>query len=629
MTRLTRTLAGWALAVLFSFYPPLCFGAAPDPGQPGPYPVASQDYNFGLTAFTPPALVSATTGKLLGPNELDGRVYYPKGIDDKVSALPTGRMPLVVFVHGRHGTSYNVTTGATTSGWPPPAGSAQIPSYAGYDYAGALLASHGYVVVSIGANGINFFDNATADRGMLARAQLIQKNLDLWSVIATTGGPPLAGSALDPFGTKFAGRIDMADIATMGHSRGGEGVMAHYVYNLAQPKPYAIKAVFAIAPVDYNRYVVNGAPIATILPYCDGDVSDNQGTHFFDDARYNVPGDPAPKYNFTVMGANHDYYNTVWDNFLFRPIPGSALSPGAADDWQGTPDWQVDPFASQLAPANHRLTSAQQEGTGAALMGAFFRTYLTNGADVGGSPQFLPFLKGDAPPPPSALTTELFQTYHAPDTAAARQDIGRFLSAAELTTNVLGGAVLPVGLAPYTLAGGAPYNATGGPYVGPPTLAQFALPGQPSARQPGNTPSLYATQVGGLRQLELGWSRPGASLEERIPQGARDFSSFSALSFRAALNFTDWRNYSPFADFDVVLTDTAGRAAAVPVSAWSKALAYPPGKIARLPKIEMNGVRIPLSAFKGMDLSAVASVKLVFDRQPSGAVLLTDLAVSD
>jgi len=198
-----------------------------------------------------------------------------------------------------------------------------------------------------------------------------------------------------------------------------------------------------------------------------------------------------------------------------------------------------------------------------------------------------------------------------------------------VTTNVLGGAVLPVGLAPYTLAGGAPYNATGGPYVGPPTLAQFALPGQPSARQPGNTPSLYATQVGGLRQLELGWSRPGASLEERIPQGARDFSSFSALSFRAALNFTDWRNYSPFADFDVVLTDTAGRAAAVPVSAWSKALAYPPGKIARLPKVEMNGVRIPLSAFKGMDLSAVASVKLVFDRQPSGAVLLTDLAVSD
>ena len=599
-----------------------------DPGKPGPYAVTSQDYNFGLAAFTPPSLVSATTGVSLGPNELDGRVYYPKGVDDRTSALPAGKMPLIVFMHGRHGTSYNVATGASTSGWPPPAGSVQIPSYAGYDYIGNLLASYGYVVVSIGVNGINFFDNSTYDLGMKARAETLQKNLDMWSVISTTGGPPLAGSPLDPFGTKFAGKVDMTNIGTMGHSRGGEGVMAHYVYNLAQPHPYPIKAVFAIAPVDYNRYVVNNAAIAVILPYCDGDVSDNQGTHFFDDARYNVPGDPTPKFLFTVMGANHDYFNTVWDNNVFLPYPGSTLSPGAADDWQGTPDWQVDPFASQLVPSNHRLNSAQQEGTGAAYMGAFFRTYITNGTSVGGETQFLPFMKGDAPIPPSALTTELFETYHAPD-PAARRDIGRFQTAGELSANVLGGSVIATGLSPYALAGGAPYAPFGGTYVGPPTLAQFALPGQPAARQPGNTPSLYAPQVGGLSQLDLGWSAPGASLEERIPAGAGDFTPYKVLTFRTALNFTDWRNFMPLADFDVLLTDTAGRSAYTPVSAWSKALVYPPGRIARLPKVEMNGVRIPLSTFAGVDLSHIVSVKLVFDRQPMGALLLTDLALSD
>lgn len=632
MTHLTHTFKGWMLAVLAALC--LAAGAAPagradtDPGKPGPYAVTSQDYNFGLDAYTPPALVSATTGKPLGPNELDGRVYYPRGIDDRISALPAGKMPLIVFVHGRHGTSYNVTTGATTSGWPPPAGSVQIPSYAGYDYIGSLLASYGYVVVSIGVNGINFFDNGTADRGMVARAEVLQKNLDMWSVISTTGGPPLPGSPLDPFGAKFAGKVDMTNIGTMGHSRGGEGVMVHYVYNSMQPKPYAVKAVFAIAPVDYNRYVVNNAPIAVILPYCDGDVSDNQGTHFFDDARYSVPGDPAPKYNFTVMGANHDYYNTVWDNNLFLPFPGSTVSPGAADDWQGTPDWQVDPFASQLVPTNHRLNSLQQQGTGSAYMGAFFRTYITNGTSVGGETQFLPFLKGDAAPPPSALTTELFETYHAPD-SAARRDIGRYLSPSELTANVLGGSVIATGLSPYTLAGGAPYAAPGGAYTGPPTLAQFALPGQPAARQPGDTPSLYALQVGGLSQLELGWSAPGASLEERIPAGAGNFTPFTVLTFRAALNFTDWRNFMAIADFDVQLTDGAGRTASTPVSSWSKALAYPPGRITRLPKVEMNGVRIPLSAFTGVDLSRIVSVKLVFDRQPMGAILLTDLALSD
>ncbi len=592
-----------------------------DPAKPGPYATTTQDYNFGLAAYTPPALVSATTGLPLGPNELDGRVYYPKGIDDGTSLLPAGKLPLIVFMHGRHSTSYSLTTGKTTSGWPPPAGSVQIPSYQGYDYIGTLLASYGYVVVSIGVNGINFFDNSTSDLGMLARAQTLQKNLDMWSVISSTGGPPLPGSTLDPFGTKFAGKVDMNNIGTMGHSRGGEGVMAHYVYNLAQPKPYAVKAVFAIAPVDFNRYIVNNAPIAVILPYCDGDVSDNQGTHFFDDARYNVPGDPTAKYLFTVMGADHNLFNTIWDPAF--------LVPASADDWLGTPGGLVDPFASPTARGNHRLNSVQQEGTGAVYMGAFFRTYLTNGTSIGGETQFLPFMKGDAPPPPSALTTELFETYHAPDLPAVRRDISRFLSTRELSTNVVGGTVTETGLFPYTLAGGAPYNVAGGPYAGPPTLALFPLPNQPGARQPGNAVSSRATNMGGLRQLEIGWSRPGAFLDNAIPAGAGDFTPFSVLTFRTALNFTDGRNFTAYDDFDVQLTDSAGKSASTPVSAWSKALSYPPGKIARLPKVGLAGVRIPLAAFQGVDLSRIVSVKYVFDRQATGAILLTGLSLSD
>jgi hypothetical protein len=189
--------------------------------------------------------------------------------------------------------------------------------------------------------------------------------------------------------------------------------------------------------------------------------------------------------------------------------------------------------------------------------------------------------------------------------------------------------VTATGLSPYALVGGAPPNPAGGPYTGPPTPAVFALPGQPAARQPGDTPSLYATNKGGLSQLSLGWSKPGASLENAVPPGGRDFSAFSVLTFRAAVNFTDYRNTLPQDDFDVTLTDGHGRSASTPVSAWSRALLYPPGQITRLPKVELNGVRIPLSAFRGVDLADIASVRLVFDRQPMGALLLTDLAVSD
>lgn len=621
--------------------------AASDPGTPGPYPVATQDYllhttddpagtGSSLAIYQPPDLKSTTYPA--ASNELDGRVFYPQGIDDGIAGhKPVGPAPLIVLVHGRHGTSYKTGTTSTTTGWPPPAGSSQIPSYQGYDYEGKLLASWGYVVVSIGVNGINFFDNSSADRGMLARAELIQKNLDMWKIISTTGGAPAPDLSTDnPFGTKFVGKVDMGVIGTMGHSRGGEGVMTHYVYNADTVKnpeataaggpAYPIKAVFAIAPVDYNRYNATNVPIAVILPYCDGDVSDNQGAHFFDDARYAVAGDQAPKFFFTVMGADHDFYNTIWDPAYFPP--------GAADDWLGTPSAGLDPFASLTQPGNHRLSSLQQQGTGAAYMTAFFRTYVGNAA-VPTTTQFLPFLKGDAAPPPSALTNELFETYHAPDTPTTRRDIDRFPAKDPLTTNALGGAVTASGLSPFLVAGGGAYPFTvnsSSAFVntgGPLDLTNFALPGQPAARQPGNTPALYHPEMGGLSQLELGWNSLNASLTFAVPAASANFTPFSVLTFRTAVNFTDYRNTAAYVDFDVVLTDSAGNTAYTPVSAWSKALVYPPGMIVRLPKVELNGVRIPLSAFTGVNLGSITSVKFAFDRQAAGSILMTDLAVSD
>ncbi len=61
----------------------------------------------------------------------------------------------------------------------------------------------------------------------------------------TTGGAP--------FGTRFAGKVDMQNIGTMGHSRAGEGVVRHYNYNIEQGSPYRIKAVLPLAPVDFTR----------------------------------------------------------------------------------------------------------------------------------------------------------------------------------------------------------------------------------------------------------------------------------------------------------------------------------------------------------------------------------------
>ncbi len=169
-------------------------------------------------------------------------------------------------------------------------------------------------------------------------------------------------------------------------------------------------------------------------------MNDLQGVHFFDDARYNVPGYTAPKHTILVMGANHNFYNTVWTPGLFPA--------GTADDWMAfTSGGSTDPHCG-TGTGNQRLTSAQQRGTGLAYITGFFRTY------VGGESQFLPQMAGDAPPPPSAATNNLFVSYHAPDDPSLRRDINRLLTATNLTTNTLGGATSQIGMTPHDLCGG-------------------------------------------------------------------------------------------------------------------------------------------------------------------------------
>src|SRR5678816_3188020 len=387
------------------------FAQVPDPGTPGPLPVTREEYNFGDTAFQP--------SDFPGPVELLASIHYPTN-------LAGGPFPVILFLHGRHATCFSGGGGQFLQ-WPCTNGSQPIPSYKGYDYVSNVLASHGYVVVSVSAHGVNGVVNDVFDLGALARAELMQKHLDLLNTFNTTGGAP--------FGTKFVGKFDLTRVGTMGHSRGGEGVVRHYVLNNSLGAPYGIKAVFPLAPTDFNRDVVNNAALNVLLPYCDGDVADLQGVHFYDDARYNVAGDTAPKHYELVMGANHNFYNTIWS-------PGSSPFPGAANDWLAfVPGGHSDSHCGS-GKTNQRLTEAQQRGTGLAYMTAFFRAY------VGGESQFIPLLTGDAPPPASAQTTNLFVSYHAP--ANVRLDVNRLLNDTNLTTNTLGGAAIQTAPVSYT-----------------------------------------------------------------------------------------------------------------------------------------------------------------------------------
>ena len=230
---------------------------------------------------------------------------------------------MVVFMHGRHNICYNPDNNSLSLEWPcnPPFES--IPNYRGYDYIAKVLASHGFIVVSVSTNGIirsedqqNIFGGRLVpDFGMSARAELLQRHLAIWEELNDDGFVDEVG--FSPFDTRFVGKVDLSNVGTMGHSRGGEGVIRHFILNGEQGSPYRIRAVMPLAPVDFNRFVINNVPTAILLPYCDGDVFELNGVHYYDDTRYNVVNDVAPKHAILVMSvSSHRNINACINKIL-------------------------------------------------------------------------------------------------------------------------------------------------------------------------------------------------------------------------------------------------------------------------------------------------------------------------
>ncbi len=295
---------------------------APDATGTGPNPTATAEYR--LPAEIDPNVIA---GRF---TEVWARVYWPDPLPDN--------SPMLVFLHGNHGTcgtcpggmfiGYQCADGSprsdsgsqyTTTGTCPP-GSVVSPSHEGYGYVADQLASWGYLVVSINVNrGINAAAGITGDSGLnLTRGKMVLKHLWLLSQWNQGTAP-----TPDTLGIDLTGKIDFSNVGTMGHSRGGEGMRAAYEQYRESGSPWpgrigpvTFKAAFEIGPVDgQTSRILNmdGTPWNVILPMCDGDVSDLQGVKPFDRMMRIFTDTPATqKSTFTVWGANHNYFNTEW-----------------------------------------------------------------------------------------------------------------------------------------------------------------------------------------------------------------------------------------------------------------------------------------------------------------------------
>jgi dienelactone hydrolase len=537
-----------------------------DPATPGKYAVRTASYDLGDTAVA----LSGIGGR---PAEIRADVYLPDTV---------GRRPLVLFLHGRHSACYNPTTRETSNTqWPCPEGQRPIDSYTGYEGPARVLASHGYVVVSISANGVNATDNPFSDdRGALARGELVMKHLDLLN--DATHGKGGDQALIDIFN----GRLDMGDIGLMGHSRGGEGVVKAALLNDGRAHPYGIEAVLPLAPTDFARATLPNIPMSVLLPYCDGDVSNQQGQHFYDDTRYADLKERAFQSSLMVMGVNHNFFNTEW-------TPGVAVAP-ASDDWRN----QSDPVCGNTAPS--RLSTSEQYAVGIAYIAGFFRLV------QGGEREFLPLFDGSGGTAASAGRAIVHGVASSP--ASDRRDVATFTSMPD--------SVKIEGSATGAICAGM---NNGSPQSGLPTCATTLT----TAQAPSWTPATYAPNVPSTPVLRFFWTGTSGAVKVSLPADAGDVTRYDALTFRAALD-----EVSSPADLAVTVTDRKGGSATVKVSDVSDALTRFPGTASPLPKTWLRTVRIPLDSLKGIDLEAVRDVK-ISGASASGGTYLADLAFTD
>jgi hypothetical protein len=223
---------------------------------------------------------------------INGRVWFPRG---------PGPFPLVLIVHGNH----------------------KMKSYSdpGYEYLGTLLASRGFITVSVDENFLNEEFGGEND----ARAFVLLEHLKVWQKWNQTHGH------------KFEGKVDMERIALIGHSRGGESVAHAAAFNHLSRYPddanikfnydFNIRSIIAIAPCE-GQYMPAGHPTSiddinylVIQGGHDADVTAFMGLNQFYHIGF-TGNDFFFKSAIYIYRANHSRFNSAWGKVDQEPPLG-------------------------------------------------------------------------------------------------------------------------------------------------------------------------------------------------------------------------------------------------------------------------------------------------------------------
>ncbi|MFF2090293.1 alpha/beta hydrolase [Paenibacillus sp. NPDC058174] len=227
---------------------------------------------------------------------VNGTVWMPEG---------EGEFPLVLIVHGNH--------------------LMEDFSDGGYRYLGELLASRGMIAVSVDENFLNYSAwSGIPDQDFKVRAWMLLKHLQQ---IQTFNEQP---------DSAFYGKVNLEQVALIGHSRGGQAVAMAADRNqwFAEDKSLDsldslhIQSVVALAPtdkeIDDKLAMLQDVNYLTLQGARDADVNSFYGDRQYSRTSFSQETANHFKASLYIAEANHSRFNSDWGT-MDESLPGGLL----------------------------------------------------------------------------------------------------------------------------------------------------------------------------------------------------------------------------------------------------------------------------------------------------------------
>ncbi len=448
----------------------------------------------------------------------------------------------------------------------------------------------------------------------------------------TSGAIP--GNVYVPIDLKYqvlsvnlTGKVDFTNVGLMGHSRGGEGIRAAYnLYrdpNIDSRGTFIawsnkipgmnIKGIFEIGPTDYfvptspmgggARYLnADGTAWNILLPMCDGDVFTLGGVRVFDRSlRLNSESPATQKSTYTVWGANHNFYNTEWQDSDPGSIPGVGRPPSACIGSGNTP------LFSYPTPPGNSSGSLQQQQTALASLLALFR------ANVGAS---------NTP----SFNQNFDPRYDEPAvvTGVTRVDRGYTASPHTSVTTVI---------QDFDQVLGNNYCSTPGVCGSGVTATTAEIPHHDYS----DSGVIYNPEQ---KAALVSWGSSGCDQYFQVNAASPiNLSGYQTLDFRTSRRNDSAVNSSTATSLSIRLVTATGVSNPLPLKKYTN-LTGPVGGYALVQggssmwvedyRPILQSVRIPLTDFTGvnLDLTQVQAVKFVFNDTSTGIVYLANIRAS-